>query len=298
MVSYQLFEKGTIYKTKNSSVEASLYDGHYYPRISYKLTLEKIICNEESDGLGSDDVWLSYVVGTARDLGGIKKYRWRSRDFDTGEDKAIGNILYQGDLPDSISFSILGLEVDGTGDAQDVLNRFEMNTENFDKNFAYSYNDINKIIKYSTLTGAAGGAGIGAIIGVEGVVLVWEVNGIVVGSIVLTATEGGFVVGGVIGVVAGLLVGLSIAAIVDSMSPELLITDKIYFMGASIACYADKKSIPSPWETSIDIDKDGNKLKISVSYSRDTNGDLIEQRHYRSSDEDSEYTLVFRHSIG
>jgi hypothetical protein len=297
IIKFQLFEKGLIYKSKDT-LSAALYDGRYYPRIPYKLTLEKIICNEESDGLGSDDFWLSYVVGTSRDLAASKKNRLRNTDFDTDEAKIVNHILYQGDLPDSISVSLLGLEVDGTDDARDVLNRFEIETEKFDKSFGYSYNDINNIIKVASLTGAIGGGVIGSIVGVGGVVFFFEINGVIVYSTVLSESMGGAVVGGVIGVVIGALVGIVIAAISDFLPPDLLVADKVYFSGANLSRYVDKHSLPLPWDTFVPDNKSENKLKVSGTYYRDTNGDLMEHRQYESFEEDSRYTLVFRHCIG
>jgi hypothetical protein len=139
---------------------------------------------------------------------------------------------------------------------------------------------------------------IGAIVGVEGVVFFLEINGVIVYSTVLSVSMGGAVVGGAIGIGIGLLVGIVIAAISDFLPPDLLVADKVYFSGANLSRYVDKHSLPLPWDTFVPDNKSENKLKVSGTYYRDTNGDLMEHRQYESFEEDSRYTLVFRHCIG
>lgn len=91
----------------------------------YTLILEKVICEEETPGWGSDEFGLSLVYsdGVATQPA---VFRWYEDDFDSGEFREPKITIYEGELPFRGTLSLLGLEIDSRRKADNLLSDFEV----------------------------------------------------------------------------------------------------------------------------------------------------------------------------
>lgn len=278
----QHFQGGTIYRIDQTTRAVSA-DGAILPRAPYRLSLDRVICETETPGAGSDDFWLSLVVSAALDLQRGEKtstHRWRNGDVDSGESFSPNHTLYQGWLPEALIISCLGLEVDGTDAAADSLNKFEEGIKAFDKDWYFSQNDRQNAGTAIAASTVAGGYLGSAVAGGTATATAGSAAG---GGAVIVFT-GAAAVGAVVGLAAGIVV----VAIIDFLPPELLLVDRRLVSGYGIQ---EASQLQQP------IDPDRG-IYLDLSFTRDTNGDLLEHRRYCSNSEGSVYKLVLRHHIG
>jgi hypothetical protein len=287
----QRFTNGLVYRVNNSKFASTSNDGISLPKIPYVLTLDSVICEKETPGPGSDDFWITLVTSTSKSAraSGEKTTlcRWRDTTFDDREHHDTKKVLFQGSLPDVMTVSLLALEVDGEGQAKEVLNKFDSETAKFDGNIAYDEAE-EVIVELSTLLGALGGAGIGALVS-GGAVVEVVVNGVVV-EVITSSTLAGAISGAAYGAAIGLVAGLILLVIyVKFLPPELIAVDRITISGSDIRNYIGTKEVPPPYSS----EYKGIKYDVYYFWDEDI---LFEVRTYETKE--SKYSLKFGHFFG
>lgn len=128
----QSFEHGAIVDLGNGTVSAGLGNGGSgggasLPETPYRLTLEGIRCDKGTAGeIGTDEVWTRLVFATAPSAGtpGARLYVADARYQDMGPGRSIqgiGQVIYEGPLPELFSFQMLSIEVNFQPDADEVM---------------------------------------------------------------------------------------------------------------------------------------------------------------------------------
>jgi hypothetical protein len=283
---YQEFTGGVITASDTMS-DAARLDGAAVPMSRYRLILERVICERESDGPGSDDVWLTIGVSAPPKLtNGVKTnfVRWRDRSLNSGDNALVALQLYAGLLPDAFLLTTLGVEVDASSPAQKVLDKFEADILDFDKDFALSADDWAMIIVISGAAGAVVGGIIGVTTGSEPIAL--TINGIPVGIYGGPWAQLG--AGATSGMIVGVLVGVAIALIGEALMPDPFIANRTLYSAKMIRGEVAPGS-PDP--------KAAAKIGVNhwVGYDRRPNGDLVEYHTFSSDLEHSRYVLKLRH---
>lgn len=233
--------------------------------------------------------------------------RWRNKDFDSGEEKDVGIVLFEGELPEAFTVTLAGVEVDATGPADDALHAFERSVRDSDARFAYSVTEVigkeevEKIAVSGFALGAIAGAVVGGIVGstvkfeivIQGIVIATLPEGSIIGGILEGTLTGGVI--GTLIAIGIITVALLISVIANWLGPDPMMLDRTMYMGASLSnAVAIPGMAPSAWSA---VSRDYG-ITVEGYYSRDDNGDLLEFRRYQSRAEESDYTFVFRHHFG
>lgn len=255
--------------------------------IRYKLTMDKLRCVEETDGLGSDEVFGTVMMS---EPGGNHVAQIREFDVDTNEERLLAVQIYDGPLPSQFFISALGLEADDEGLARQSLRDFTARVGTVDatlfesiRDSPLSGEDARALIAFSSFVGI--GVGV-ALFGAGDVVI------IVSGSSVTLS------VGGWAGAVAAAVVAAAFItiAIVDSLGPDPIMATRSLLQGAGILVQVARDEIP-PGNPPLDM---GSDIVTSVrnNLTRFERGFTLEQTHwYRNRAEDSTYEVTLQHRI-
>lgn len=85
------------------------------PNIPYRISLDRVICDEETDGAGSDEVFIRFLVNGMQGMNLTPLSTpdpWEYDDVDSGEIFAGNRTLFEGSFPDILTIAVMGFEVD------------------------------------------------------------------------------------------------------------------------------------------------------------------------------------------
>lgn len=230
--------------------------------IPYRISLDQVICDEETDGVGSDDVSIQFLVNGIRN-GTPETFptpdSWRNEDVDSGESFPENKILFSGAFPDILTIGILGFEVDDNAALREAL-------MDFSAAFSYAIREIWEFLS-PYLSGA--GSAISSLVETVGAGWVVLAAGI---AIVLTL---------------GIAVLWALWAPPDPIMTDLIVipAEYIYFLTHP------RNPIPETFELGT-----FNGIKVFVIPDTKLENDYLEFRWYRSEDEDSTYRLRLRYT--
>jgi len=247
---------------------------HIVPRadIPYQISLNELICDEETDGIGSDDVYLRFMVYGVRipeespaplEIE-FDRYPapdpWRNKDVDSNESFAINRGLFSNVFPDILAITILGFEVDD----EELL---EQEIMDFDEAFIYA-------LEYLW-------AAVGPTIVSKGPDWLKD----------LVDEVGPAWSALIIGITIALTLG--VAALWATWGPpDPIITDLIV-IPAEMMHYLTYPTNPLIEAYNLDTI---NGIRLNVLPESKLANDYLETRRYRSEDEDSTYRLRLRYT--
>ena len=177
---------------KEFSSNEILFDLQPSPNKRYQILIDEAGCDEETDGLGSDEPWFRAIIGTLELPKADTEIQFRPNDrveimsakgVDSGESISFTPAsLFDDTLGRKVlSIGIIGLEVDSESAARQQIDDF------FDAFTAY-FNEGLVQIGLATSVGGGGGTAIAlAIAGAGGISAALLVGGIVAGAIVAGA---------------------------------------------------------------------------------------------------------------
>ena len=231
----------------------------------YKLVLEKVICEQETPGWGSDEFELSIVFFNSMTSSPLM-YRWAEDDFDSDESREPNIVIYEGEIAPMTDLSFLGIEIDNRRKGEKLLSDFEENQSissirrlSFDERVIYIY-------------------GSAAVIG-----------------IILSGILGG----GIGGVVLGIIVAIVTELIywpIRVTDPDTIVYDHINYIGASLQNIFDRLAFEDPPSTGYfrNVGERSPYFENSVSL-KVNDFAFVEDRIYTG--DSSRYHLIFRHEL-
>lgn len=220
----------------------------------FRLSAVDLICTEETDGLGSDEVALNFFVGSIASDGSIASPRIiirRFDDVDSGESREIDRVLFEGANLNAVFVALIGFEVDNERAYREQI-------ESIGEAF----------ILYWTIL-------------FDGVADAWDpIGGNFFSFILLHGWWGGLTS----------IFTQALATFWSLYAPaDLILHDRIIWTASDIE-RALRTDVPIPARST----ESANGIDVSISLQIRNEGQYFEQRTYRSDDEDSTYQVTYR----
>ena len=221
---------------------------------AFRLTVDELVCTEETDGLGSDEVALTFFTGSIGRDGTVSPPSIITRrfdDVDSGESRDLDELLFTGSNFNAVFVSVTGFEVDNERAYREQI---ESTGEAFILFWTILFDAIADIEDYT-------GETVSALVLIHG----WW------GGLTSIFTQ-------------------ALATFWALYAPaDLIMNDRMVWSAAEIG-RALRDDVPLP-ERSAESE---NGIDVSISLQTRRDGQYFEQRTYRSEDEDSTYRITYR----